>query len=103
MLISRNLARKVIKKLDLSASPANAGAIYFLLGTISGTTPGQLLGDSLLPLNLDGYFLYTLLNPGKPPLQSSLGFLDANGSATAFFSPVCRALARRSERVFCPI
>jgi len=66
---------------DLQAGPAFAGKLYFLLGSASGTTPGTAAGIQV-PLNFDAYLLQTVQNPNVIILDS-LGFLDANGSATA--------------------
>lgn len=66
---------------SLEAGPAFAGKLYFLVGTASGTTPGLSIGIQV-PLNFDAYLLQTIQNPNVVILNS-LGFLDANGSATA--------------------
>lgn len=39
-----------------------------------------------MPLNPDAYFSYTHANPNVFPLGNSLGFLHANGRATATFT-----------------
>ncbi|HTE05531.1 MAG TPA: hypothetical protein VK824_04985 [Planctomycetota bacterium] len=85
--------------LSCDATPAQAGKPYMVLGTFSGTSPGQVFGPSqlvpevvfasphqsfTLPLNLDQYFNFTLLHPGAP-IFNSIGFLDANGRASATF------------------
>ena len=69
----------------LNAGPQNAGAFYFLLGTLSGTRPGITFGPVTLPLNLDPYFSFTLNAPNGGPLQMQAGTLDATGRATATF------------------
>jgi photosystem II stability/assembly factor-like uncharacterized protein len=67
----------------LDAGAGFAGDIYLLLGTLSGTSPGTPAGSFTLPLNPDFYLLFSLANPNKPPLASTLGFLDASGKAGA--------------------
>ena len=61
-----------------------AGGIYWLLGSFSGSSPGQPLPDTLLtlPLNYDGWFLLAVLHPNVF-VQGSLGFLDGTGAASA--------------------
>ena len=70
----------------LDAGPGEGGALYLLLGTLSGTDPGVPFDDLLVPLNIDAYLLRTLLKPNAPPLAGSFGALDANGQSTASFT-----------------
>ena len=67
-----------------------ADKAYILLGSNSGTTPGQQIEGLTIPLNFDPFFEFTVLNPGPPILRGSLGVLDASGRARANFntSPV---------------
>jgi len=65
---------------------AAAGQPYILLGSQTGTVPGQQLGGLNIPLNFDAFFEFTLLNPGPPVLRGSLGVLDDSGRATANFN-----------------
>ena len=60
------------------------GAMYLLLGTTAGTSPGQQLPGSqtILPLNPSPYVQTTLTLPNTF-IQGSFGFLDAQGQATA--------------------
>jgi len=69
--------------LALHAGIARAGELYWVLGSVTGTTPGLTLGAFTLPLNLDTYFTFTLLNANSPALPASFGSLDAAGLATA--------------------
>ncbi|QDU65469.1 FG-GAP repeat domain-containing protein [Engelhardtia mirabilis] len=70
--------------LTLDAGPGHAGAIYVILGSFSGTSPGLPIGSVTLPLNpVDPYFDFTLTNPGAAPLTMGLGVLDADGRAQA--------------------
>lgn len=67
---------------DLQAGPANAGELYFMLGSLSGTAPGTPFGGLTVPLNLDAYTLDLLAAPGTI-IAGQLGFLDASGEAAA--------------------
>ena len=70
--------------LSLDAGPEHAGAIYFVLGSLSGTQPGTDLGGPiLLPLNNDFYFALTLTAPNTAFLFNAIGFLDGAGQGTA--------------------
>ena len=68
--------------LTLDAGPGIGVKIHVLLGTASGTSPGQTDGALVLPLNFDPYFLFTLLNPNTL-IANSLGFLNGLGMGTA--------------------
>ena len=68
-----------------------AGELYWLLGSFSGTDPGLLLGDVVLPLNPDPYLNLTLVAPNQPPLGESFGTLDADGMGQASFELVAGA------------
>jgi hypothetical protein len=75
-------------QLRLNASVAAAGDTYLLLGSLSGTSPGLMVGAVSLPLNLDAYFLQMLTTPNSLLHGGSLGLLDAQGRAsTAFVLP----------------
>jgi len=71
--------------LALDAGVVHAGRSYLLAGSISGTSPGIPVGAVTVPLNFDGYLLYTVTNPNSFPLTNSLGTLDAAGRASAAF------------------
>ena len=70
----------------MTLTAPNAGDLYLLLGSVSGTSPGIASGGFVLPLNVDSYLLRTLNAPNSPPLANSLGTLDSGGEATATFS-----------------
>ena len=73
--------------LAAQAGLARANDYFWLLGSLSGTSPGTAIGSFLLPLNTpDAYFTFTLLHPNQAPLSNSLGVLGPDGSATASFS-----------------
>jgi glucose/arabinose dehydrogenase len=69
--------------LELHAGASNAGSVYFMAGTTSGTFPGTPAGSLTLPINVDAYTLFLLQNPGALPLLNSIGVLDADGRAEA--------------------
>lgn len=70
---------------------------YQVLGTRSGTSPGQAFGAPSfhLSLNPDAWFTQTLTSPNLPPLIATSGTLDGSGRAAAAlsiggaFSPGC--------------
>ena len=58
---------------------------YWMLGSVTGTTPG-FIGPwrrTHLPLNPDPYFFITISTPNSIVLPGSFGVLDANGRGTA--------------------
>ena len=66
---------------SLDAGPANAGLVYFVLGSASGSAPGTPTGAGTVPLNLDWYTYYTL--GGSSELITFNGVLDSTGRAQA--------------------
>ncbi|MEM7203148.1 MAG: aryl-sulfate sulfotransferase [Planctomycetota bacterium] len=83
---THSLAGGGIVTLDFVGGSDQAGNLYLLGGSASGTSPGLPLQGQVLPLNLDPYLVFTLSNPSVAPLGNSGGTLDANGRATATFS-----------------
>ncbi|MBL8767242.1 MAG: FG-GAP repeat protein [Planctomycetes bacterium] len=80
--------------LFLDVGVAHAGATYFVLGSVTGTSPGLSFAGFHLPLNLDAYTLYTTSGFGGGPLIPRVGVLDANGRASlGFVLPPSAALA----------
>jgi hypothetical protein len=71
--------------LSLFGGAPNAGQLYFVLGSVSGTTPGIPVDSVLLPLNFDAYFAATL-TPNTPLLAPSLSFLNGSGNGTCSFN-----------------
>lgn len=72
--------------LSLDAGPARAGALYVVLGSLTGWHPGFALGAWSVPIQVDDYTLFTLNEPSTFPLAGSFGALDAQGKAQASFS-----------------
>ena len=67
---------------DLVAGSPQSGNLYFLGGSITGTSPGFQLGGVTVPLVYDAY---TVASAGSVLLPGSIGVLDANGRGTAMF------------------
>lgn len=75
-----------VQNLTLDAGQEFAGDFYIMLGSTSGTSPGVTLAGFTLPLNVDAYFVHTLMSPNEPPLTSSLANLDGNGRGLVQFT-----------------
>lgn len=71
---------------SLDAGVANAGDIYLIAGTASGTRPGFSFQNLNVPLNVDFWFNGSLSAANTTMYTNSLGFLDAQGKATATFN-----------------
>ena len=65
----------------LNAGAANAGKLYFLIGSATGTTPG-LAFNPPIPLNYDAYMQRTFDTPNGT-IANSLTFLNGAGQSTA--------------------
>lgn len=72
-----------VQSLSLAAPPFLGGKLYYLVGSASGIWPGITYGTKEVPLNIDSYFMLTLLSPNMPPLAGSFGVLSADGLANA--------------------
>ncbi len=73
--------------LYLSMGSASAASSYRVLGSLSGTSPGQVLGNTMVPLNADRFFDFTASWPGGLPFLGNTGSLDSSGRAEALFAP----------------
>ena len=69
----------------LNLGSGDADRPYLLLGSVSGTAPGQVFHQTALALNRDGFFLWTLTHAGSSDLPRSVGQLDAGGRSEAHF------------------
>jgi hypothetical protein len=78
-----------------SAGGAQAGNVYLVLGTVSGTSPGFQITPTLrLPLNPDGWTSTTLVFFNTGPFIRTAGTLDSLGIANGvFFLPPLPFLA----------
>ena len=55
--------------MDLNAGLANAGLLYFVLGSVTGTSPGITSNGVVLPLNYDAYMICSAII-SIPPSES---------------------------------
>lgn len=69
----------------INLTPASAGRPYILLGSTTGTQPGQLFRGLQLALNPGAFFTLTVDQPGTAQLPGSIGTLDATGRGLARF------------------
>jgi glucose/arabinose dehydrogenase len=69
--------------MELNAGAGYAGALYFVLGSASGTAPGLTVDGFNLPLNFDAYFSLSLTGANSPPFTNTLGLLGPTGRASA--------------------
>ena len=69
----------------LQAGTPNAGRLYQLVGSMTGTAPGTAYGNVLLPLNTigDPWFQLTSTVFSAAVLQNTLGNLDGSGRGVA--------------------
>lgn len=69
---------------ELDAGVANAGSIYWVFGSATGTSPGSPIPGGLeLPLTTDAYTFMTLTMPLFPVFTTFIGFLDSEGKGVA--------------------
>jgi hypothetical protein len=71
--------------LVLNSDPSDAGSPYIVLGTSSGTSPGQLFDGLALPLNNDAFFQASLTYAGTPHFPNTAGNLDPTSHAQGGF------------------
>ena len=67
----------------LDAGASNAGDFYWLLASVTGTSPGIPVGSVTLPINFDPITSITIKQPGAFFFNSLRGFLDGSGQALA--------------------
>ena len=72
----------------IDCGTAEASNIYVVLGSTSGHRPGlpSPFGPQLIPLNFDAWTQLSLSLANTAVYSNSLGFLDAQGKATASFN-----------------
>ncbi|MEM8713363.1 MAG: DUF1028 domain-containing protein [Planctomycetota bacterium] len=73
--------------LYVNKGSVDAGASYRILGSLSGTSPGQVIGGVAVPLNSDRFFEFTEAWAGGAPFEGISGALNADGRAEALFTP----------------
>jgi hypothetical protein len=75
------------QQLSLGAGTQHAGRFYWILGSVTGTTPGITLAGTHFPLIPDPYTDITLGSwSANPPFLGFKGQLDLQGRATASFN-----------------
>jgi FG-GAP repeat len=82
-----SLAKANTQTLSLDAGTTNQGRLYWVFGSVTGTSPGVTLASALglvtIPLNPDPWTDLTIALPNSPVLVNTKGTLDANGQAQA--------------------
>ncbi|MHC4893997.1 MAG: choice-of-anchor Q domain-containing protein, partial [Planctomycetota bacterium] len=63
--------------------PSGAGDLMWILGSLSGFSPGVNVGGVSVPLNVDSYTTSLLLAPAAPPILNGFQVLDTDGRAEA--------------------
>ena len=76
-----------LQHFSLNATADNAGKLYLVLGSATGTSPGIPLAIGVLPLNTDPYFFLTLNSPGQT-VANAIGILDSQGKRDDVFLKV---------------
>lgn len=73
-----NISQSLGGTITLNINPQNhPSGFYWVLGSVSGTSPGFRLGAITMPLNKDDYTVQTSF-PGLPPLSNANGVFDQN-------------------------
>jgi hypothetical protein len=86
-IASLSIAAGGTQHFTLNAGLVHSGDLYLVLGSLSGTVPGTLVGPGkMLALNNDAYLMFTLLHPNTPPLANTLGTIPPLGIGTAALS-----------------
>ena len=81
---SMSLSTGGTQNFTLNAGLFHAGDLYFVVGSLSGTTPGiPFPGAGVLPLNFDAYTNYTVQNPNGPLLVNTFSTIGPLGLANA--------------------
>lgn len=76
------------QQLTLDAGAPRAGQLFVMLGSATGSAPGTVdpVTGIAVPLVLDTYFLDLLVLQGGGVITPFVGWLDANGRASASFA-----------------
>jgi hypothetical protein len=86
-------------RMRTNAGVANAGNLYWVVGSVSGTEPGLPVGALTLPLVWDTYTQQTVFAPNTNPLVNSFGTLNGQGRAVTGFKGTVNQLAGFAEIV----
>ncbi len=79
--LSQSAAALVDQRLTVHTNSAQAGNVYLLLPSLSGSTPGTPILGITLPVNFDALTNAVIANPATPPFVNASGLLGATGSA----------------------
>jgi hypothetical protein len=83
-----------VQNLSVRAPASLGGQPYWVLGSLTGTSPGIPLGPVTLPLTFDAYTAFTVTHPGRGLLSGQLGVLSPSGTADlTLFIPSLPVLA----------
>ncbi len=74
------------QKLTIQAGKTHGNRLHWIVGSVTGTSPGIDLLGLRVPLNPDPYTDYTIANANSTVLTSFRGALDQEGNATAAFN-----------------
>ena len=74
------------QSLTVNAGKAHANRLYWIFGSVSGTTPGVNLLGVHIPLNPDLYTSVAMSAVNSTVFTRFKGTLDVNGLATASFN-----------------
>jgi len=74
------------QQLSIDVSAEFGGAIYAVIGSVSGYAPGFLIDQIRVPINFDWYTSLSLQEANNLWFVNSIDFLDANGDASASLS-----------------
>ncbi len=72
-----------VHSFTLDSGAGAAGDLYLIVGSASGTLPGVLVDGLLLPLNVDAYTTWTIVNANGQNLPNSGGVLGTQGAGVA--------------------
>ena len=70
------------ERLEIERGPAHAGHLYWLVGSMSGTSRGIQFRGSRIPLDFDSYFATLVRGPNQGLFTNNFGVLDAAGRAS---------------------
>lgn len=79
------IQQRSVLDLRLAGGAALANRPYAVVGSLSGTAPGTVLGSVVLPLNFDGFSGLIVSQLGSAALPGFLGTLNGDGNAYATF------------------
>ncbi len=69
----------------MNAGKAHTNRLYWIFGSVTGTTPGINLGGVHFPLNPDFWTNITIASPNNATLANTKAKLNASGTGQASF------------------